>query len=69
MPVLSYDGTTKEVTFKKINDIRESFSIPSRKNIYMVGESNALEKLDMGNAPKLLKDGAVIEAITDFELG
>lgn len=55
--------------FDDIDEIKETFGIPPRKNIYRVAPGGELFRLNGENITSELKDNDIIEAVSEFILG
>ena len=70
MFTLTYGGASEvfEDT-ATLEEIRETFDIPKRKNIYRKNDQGELERITDGNRRKKLRSEDELEALSDFTLG
>jgi hypothetical protein len=67
--IIRYNGKNEEFGSVSLEEIRRRFSIPDRKNLYLVTERGDLVLLSGGFAADRLGDRAEIEALPDYVLG
>ena len=70
MFTLTYGGKSESFEDSAtLDDIRTTFDIPKRKNIYRTNDQGELERITQDNRRKKLRNADTLEALSDFTLG
>jgi len=70
MAELHYRSIVREfLQFSDVDEIKDEFGIPNRKNLYKITEKGELVMLNNSNLKRDLKDRDRLEALSEFTLG